>query len=48
MALIYGAESRIPANTPLTNGYNLYDWVMRKSCFPSFWGRTLTGEGALT
>ena len=48
MALIYGAESKIPANTRLTNGYHLYDWVMRKSCFPSFWGRTLTGEGALT
>lgn len=48
MSLIYGVESKTPANTRLTNGYNLYDWVMRKSCYPSFWGRSLNGEGAIT
>lgn len=48
MSLIYGADSIMPANTRLTNGYNLFDWVMRKSCFPSFWGRSLTGEGKVT
>ena len=41
-------DSTVPANTRLTNGYLLYDWVMRKSCYPSFWGRPLTGEGAIT
>lgn len=48
MAMIYGVDSTVPANTRLTNGYLLYDWVMRKSCYPSFWGRTLIGEGAIT
>ena len=40
-------HSKKKANTRLTNGYCLYDWVMRKSCYPSFWGRTLCGEGVL-
>ena len=48
MSLIYGTDSAMPANTRLTNGYNLYEWVMRKSCFPSFWGRSLTGERRIT
>ena len=48
MPLIYGADSIMPADTRLTNGYTLFDWVMRKSCFPSFWGRSLTGEGQVT
>ena len=48
MSLIYGVDSTAFSNTPLTNGYTLYDWVMRKSCFPSFWGRSLTGENPIT
>jgi len=48
MTQIFGADSRMPANTRLTNGYTLYDWVMRMSCFPSFWGRSLIGEKAVT
>lgn len=48
MSLVYGVDSRVPASTRLTNGYNLYEWVMRMSCFPSFWGRSLTGDGAIT
>lgn len=47
MALIYGVESRTPANTLLTNGYDLYTWVMRKSCYPSFWARTLVGKNPI-
>ena len=46
--LIYGADSKHSADTMLTNGYTLYDWVMRMSCFPSFWGRNISGVGALT
>ena len=45
--MIYGVDSIMPANTKLTNGYLLYDWVMRKSCFPSFWGRSISGAGAI-
>ncbi len=48
MSIVYGADSIMPANTKLTNGYNLYEWVMRKSCFPSFWARDLTGNACIT
>lgn len=48
MSLIYGVESTKSANSKLTNGYTLYDWVMRKSCYPSFWGRSLNGKDAIT
>lgn len=48
MPIIYGADSKFPANTKLTNGFYLYDWVVRKSCYPSFWGRAITGEGTIT
>lgn len=48
MSIIYGADSVMPADTLLTNGYSLYDWVMRKSCFPSFWGRNITGWNRIT
>lgn len=47
MSLVYGVDSKTPANTKLTNGYTLYDWVMRKSCFPSFWARNISGEDSL-
>lgn len=48
MSIIYGADSTMPANTKLTNGYTLYEWVMRKSCFPSFWARDIEGENAIS
>lgn len=48
MAMIYGADSVVPVNTRLTNGYTLFDWVMRMSCYPSFWGRTLLGDMTVT
>lgn len=44
MKLIYGVDSAYPATVRLTNGYTLYDWVMRMSCYPTFWGRYITGE----
>lgn len=44
MAVIFGVDSQTPAHTRLTNGYTLYDWVVRQSCFPSFWGRDMAGE----
>ena len=48
MSIIYGVDSKFPANMKLTNGFNLYDWVVRKSCHPSFWGRYITGDGKVT
>ena len=48
MAMIFGADSVQPANSPLSNGYDLFSWVMRKRSFPSFWARRFTGEQAMT
>jgi hypothetical protein len=48
MARIFGADSAQPANTRLTNGYDLFSWVMRQNCFPAFWGRSVSGENAIT
>lgn len=48
MARIFGAASAVSVETRLTNGYQLYDWVMRMNSFPAFWGRNISGEGALT
>lgn len=48
MAAIFGADSKCPANTSLSNGYDLYSWVMRKGGFPAFWGRAITGGNSIT
>jgi len=48
MAAIFGADSKHPARARLTNGYDLYSWVMRKSGFPAFWGRAITGGNKIT
>ena len=45
---IFGVNSHASANLRLKNGYTMYDWVMRKRCFPAFWGRTFLGENAIT
>ena len=47
MSMIFGADSIFPSNTRLTNGYTLYDWVMRMNCFPAFWGRNISGENQI-
>lgn len=44
MNIIFGAGSKLPANTRLTNGYTLFDWVMRNNCFPAFWVRPMLGD----
>lgn len=48
MSKIFGADSGRSAKTRLTNGYDLYTWVMRQNCFPSFWGRSVSGENSIT
>ncbi|MBQ8185081.1 MAG: hypothetical protein IJ036_04775 [Lachnospiraceae bacterium] len=48
MKNIFGVNSAIPANKRLKNGYTMYEWIMRKKCFPAFWGRTLAGKDAMT
>lgn len=47
MAMIYGADSVFPATTRLNNGYQLFQWVMRRDV-PQFWGRGFLGENAIT
>jgi len=46
--MIFGVNSVDPANIKLTNGYDLFTWVMRKSSPPSFWGRNISGNNRLT
>ena len=48
MKKIFGVDSNLPANTKLTNGYDLYSWVMRMHGFPAFWGRNISGENHIT
>lgn len=48
MKIVLGCDSSIAANTRLSNGYTMFDWVMRQRCFPAFWARTLLGENPIT
>lgn len=48
MRFLYGVNGETPANTRLTNGYDLFHWVMRMSSVPTFWGRNMTGKNHLT
>ncbi len=48
MRKLFGARSDTPAHTRLTNGYDLFGWVMRMQNIPSFWGRILSGEHRTT
>ena len=45
---VFGVQSDSPANTRLTNGYTLFDWVVRQNCFPAYWGRSVSGKTAIT
>lgn len=46
--MVFGAISKFPATTILKNGYNLFNWVTRKNCYPSFWGRNIIGLDKIT
>ena len=48
MKTIFGVSSATPINKKLKNGYTMYDWVMRKKCFPAFCIRTLCGADKIT
>lgn len=45
---VFGAKSELPSNTRLSNGYTLFDWVVRQNCFPAFWGRPISGNCCLS
>lgn len=44
----FGVNSAAPLNKKLKNGYQIYDWIRRQKCFPSFCMRTLCGENKIT
>lgn len=46
--LWFGVDSEIPATDILQNNLTEFEWVVRNKIYPSFWGRTLIGENALT
>ena len=46
--IVYGVNSAVPATTKLSNGYTLFDWVMRQNGFPAFWGRPISGKNKVS
>lgn len=48
MKKTFGVFSEIPSSKRLSNGFTMFDWVMRKNRFPAFWLRTVSGEEGLT
>lgn len=46
--MIFGVDSAISANARLANGFQTFDWVVRKSRYPTFWGRHLDGKFGIT
>ena len=46
--LLFGVDSKIPANDLLQNNLEEFDWVVRNKISPNFYGRYLTGEDRLT
>ena len=48
MKTIYGVKSNTPITEKLKNGHTMYDWVVRKKCYPAFCMRTLAGENKIT
>lgn len=46
--LLFGVDSRTPANDILQNNLTEFEWAVRNKLYPNFWGRNLTGENALT
>ena len=37
-----------PINRKLKNGHTMYDWIVRKKCYPAFCMRALAGEDKIT
>lgn len=48
MKIIYGVKMNTPINRKLKNGHTMYDWIVRKKCYPAFCMRALTGENRVT
>ncbi len=48
MKTIYGIKMKTSICKKLKNGHTMYDWVVRKNCYPAFCMRTLTGKNKIT
>ena len=48
MKIIYGVKMNTPINRKLKNGHTMYDWIVRKKCYPAFCMRALAGEDKIT
>ena len=46
--LLFGVDSEVQANDILQNNISMFEWVVRNKIHPTFWGRNLVGENALT
>lgn len=44
----FGVDSEARADDMLQNHIDLFEWVVRNKVYPSFWGRRINGENALT
>jgi hypothetical protein len=48
MKTFYGVTMETPINKKLKNGHTMFDWIVRKRCYPSFCMRTLCGKEKIT
>ena len=46
--LLFGVDSRHPANDLLQNNIEHFEWIVRNKIYPNFCARNLTGENSLT
>ena len=46
--LYFGVDSKVQSDDILQNNINHFEWVVRNKVYPSFWGRNIVGENALT
>ena len=46
--LIFGVDSKIQSDDLLQNNLTEFEWAVRNKVYPSFWGRNIVGENALT
>ena len=46
--LLFGVDSEVKSNTVLQNNITEFEWATRNKIYPSFWGRNLVGDNALS
>jgi hypothetical protein len=46
--LLFGVDSKTPANTILQNNLTEFEWATKTKLYPNFWGRNISGENSLT